>query len=107
MSKKIEDYRVQEGIDGFVIQLKNVVTNTFGRLWWKETITKEFWDSLNEKGKRTFGSFINPPTEAKIYSSLEEAEKAIEGFVKYPIYHYFKSDDSAPEMPKDRIEKYR
>lgn len=86
--KTIEDYIVVEQVDGFVIELKTIITNTFGRFWWKTTETKVVWNPLNDIGKITFGSFFNPPTKAKVYESLEDAKQAIEKFVKYPIYHY-------------------
>jgi len=102
MANKIENYRVVEDVDGFKVQIKRTESEMIGILWSRKLIVKEYWNNLNENGKLAHYLIANPPSRTKIYSSLEEAKKAIESFVKYPIYHYFKSDDNPPKFPSDK-----
>ena len=105
--KTIEDYRVVEQIDGFVIQKKIVfeeVIGYFSVLGFGERTKKEVWRNVDSKGNILVAYLGGQITEAKEYNTLEEAKEAVEKFLKYPIYHYFTEDsqDGYPKFPTDR-----
>lgn len=78
------DYRIEENIQGFVVQKKYVEKNKTG-FFFSKIITIEHWKNLDENG-----SIISlySGNSKKIYTTIKKAKLAIEKFKTKPIYHY-------------------
>ena len=87
-----DKYRiVQNSDDQFIIQKLYKETQTEGYLWWKKTSRFEVWRSVDKNGNKYYSIGIHIHISNidlfKTYKTLEKAEKWIEDYVKYPIYH--------------------
>jgi hypothetical protein len=86
--ENLKMYRIKEDINGFSIEIAYSSEIIKGKFWWKQTINKIIWKSLDEDGLVVFWQIGFESNIKKYYETLEEAQEAIEKFKKFHIYHY-------------------
>lgn len=84
------DFRIVESYKNeFYVQRLIKKTKKRGCLWWKKTEEIEEWKRVTSLGTELIISMYYSNISDMIYFTTKgQAEKWIEDFHKYPIYHY-------------------